>query len=28
VLSVPFVRNSMIKGYFDSINGKAYKRKN
>jgi hypothetical protein len=28
VLSVPYVRNSMIKGYFDSINGKAFKRKN
>jgi hypothetical protein len=28
ILSVPFVRLALVKGYFDSIAGKAVKRKN
>jgi hypothetical protein len=28
ILSVPFVRGALIKGFFESIAGKAFKRKN
>lgn len=28
VLSVPFVRSALVKGFFESIAGKAFKRKN
>lgn len=28
ILSVPFVRNALIKGFFESVAGKQYKRKN
>ena len=28
ILSIPFVRNALVKGFFESIAGKAFKRKN
>ena len=28
ILSVPYVRNGLVKGFFDSISGKQFKRKN
>jgi len=28
VLSVPYVRSALVKGFFESISGKAFKRKN
>jgi len=28
ILSVPFVRTALVKGFFESISGKAFKRKN
>jgi hypothetical protein len=28
ILSVPFVRSALIKGFFESVSGKAFKRKN
>ncbi len=28
ILSVPFVRNALIKGFFESVAGKQFKRKN
>ncbi|MDO9139811.1 MAG: hypothetical protein Q7U38_05745 [Methylobacter sp.] len=28
ILSVPFIRNALIKGFFESIAGKQFKRKN